>query len=86
MTWDPLDIPEITGYRVYYSLSESRKRQSDSFIEVGGRETNSATLEGLSRGANYSFSVVGVVMVDGEAAIVGERSPNPTRIVLPPPG
>ena len=28
VTWEPLDIPEITGYRVYYSLSESRKRQS----------------------------------------------------------
>ena len=86
MTWEPLDIPEVTGYRVYYSLSESRKRQSDIFIEVEGRETNSAIVGGLTSGATYSFTVVGVVMVDGEAAIVGERSPNPTRIVLPPPG
>ena len=28
VTWEPLDIPEVTGYRVYYPLSESRKRQS----------------------------------------------------------
>ena len=72
VTWEPLDIPEITGYRVYYSLSESRKRQSDSFIEVGGRETNSAIVGGLTSGATYSFSVVGVARLDGEDDIIGE--------------
>ena len=72
VSWEPLDIPEITGYRVYYSLSESRKRQSGGIIEVEGRETNSTTVRGLRRGATYTFSVVGVARLDGEGPIIGE--------------
>ena len=78
VTWEPLDIPEITGYRVYYSLSESRKRQSDSFKEVEGRETNSATVGGLTSGATYTFSVVGVARLDGDDPIIGEIVPGQT--------
>ena len=85
MTWEPLDIPEVTGYRVYYSLSESRKRQSGSFIEVEGRETNSAIVEGLRSGASYSFTVVGVVRLDGENPIVGVTAPGATHEVVHPP-
>ena len=87
MTWEPLDIPEITGYRVYYSLSESRKRQSSGFKDVEGRETNSATVGGLTSGASYSFSVVGVARLDGEDPIVGVIAPEVTHeVVHPPPG
>ena len=86
VTWEPLDIPEITGYRVYYSLSESRKRQSDIFKEVEGRETNSATVGGLTSGATYSFTVVGVARLDGEDPIVGVIMSGVSHVVRPPCG
>ena len=86
MTWEPLDIPEITGYRVYYSLSESRKRQSGGFVEVEGRETNSAIVGGLTSGATYSFTVVGVARLDGEGPIIGEIVTQVSHEVRTSPG
>ena len=86
VTWEPLDIPEITGYRVYYPLSESRKRQSGGFKDVEGREMSSTIVDGLRSGSTYSFSVVSLASLNGEDPIVGEIMSGVTHVVRPPCG
>ena len=79
VTWDQLDIPEITGFRVYYSQtgnSEIIKEVSDS--------DNSLIIENLLTDVEYQFQVVAVAKLDGEI-IIGERSNVSVLSPTPPP-
>ena len=51
--WDRLDIPELTGYIVYYSQTGN----SEMSTTVSGSD-NSVTFENLLTDAEYQFQVV----------------------------
>ena len=68
VSWDRLDIPEITGYIVYYSQT----RNSEMATTVL-HSKNSVIIENLLTNAEYQFQVVAVAALDGDV-VMGERS------------
>ena len=62
VSWDKLDIPEITGYIVYYS-----QRQTDITEHIFSHE-NSVIIDNLLTDVEYQFEVVAVTELDGEIA------------------
>ena len=71
-----MNVPEITGYRVYYrQLTGEMTGQSDgtNFKDVEGAETSTTEINGLAAGASYYVEVVGVASVGGEP-LEGVRS------------
>ena len=72
VSWDSVDIPEITGYTVYYSQTGNRKRQSEESITVPSSD-NSVVIEGLLNNVEYQFQVVAIAELDGDV-IIGQRS------------
>ena len=65
VSWDDLDIPEITGYNiVYYS-----QRGNIDFMNVS-MSTNSVVISGLMSNVEYQFQVVALA---GSVSF-GERS------------
>ena len=71
-----MNVPEITGYRVYYrQLTGEMTGQSDgtNFKDVERAETSTTEINGLSAGASYYVEVVGVASVGGEP-LEGVRS------------
>ena len=82
VSWDSVDIPEITGYTVYYSQTGNRKRQSEEFVTVPNSD-NSVVIEGLLNNVEYQFQVVAIAELDGDV-IIGQRSLlcNVERIVV----
>ena len=79
VSWDSVDIPEITNYTVYYSQTGDRKRQSEESITVPSSD-KSVVIEGLLNNVEYQFQVVAIAELDGDV-IMGQRS-NVTRIGL----
>ena len=81
VSWDSVDIPEITGYTVYYSQTGNR-RQSEESITVPS-SNNSVVIEGLLNNVEYQFQVVVIAELDGDV-IMGQRSLlcNVERIVV----
>ena len=85
VSWDRLDIPEITRYIVYYSQTGN----GEMVTTVSGSE-NSVTIENLITDFEYQFQVVAVAELDGEV-VMGERSnlsisrPTPPPTTTPPP-
>ena len=85
VSWDRLDIPEITRYIVYYSQTGN----SEMVITVSGSE-NSVTIDNLLTNEVYQFQVVALAELDGEI-IEGERSnvsasrPTAPPATTPPP-
>ena len=73
VSWDSVDIPEITGYTVYYSQTGNRKRQSEESITVPSSD-NSVVIEGLLNNVEYQFQVVAIAELDGGVVIMGQRS------------
>ena len=70
VSWDEIPVDGIT-YRVYYSQTGNRKRQS---TEVSmDSTTNSVDIDGLDSNVEYQFQVVATAIVNGET-IEGERS------------
>ena len=80
VSWDSVDIPEITGYTVYYNQTGNRKRQSEESITVPSSD-NSVVIEGLLNNVEYQFQVVAIAELDGDV-IMGQRSNNMTIIVV----
>ena len=72
VSWDSLNIPEITGYIVYYN-----QKGSTDFINVTV-PTNSAVIDGLMNNVEYQFQVAAIADHDG-AVIIGERSAVATQ-------
>ena len=78
VSWDRFDIPEITGYIVYYSQTmNSEMVPTQHFINVFS-STNFVLLTDLTSGAEYQFEVVAVAELDGDT-VMGERSDNFTE-------
>ena len=73
VSWDPLLLTGIVGYRVYYRpTSGSRKRQSVEQSErVEGAASGSVTITGLQGGVQYQFQVVALA---GSEEAEGPRS------------
>ena len=78
VSWDSVDIPEITGYTVYYT--GNRKRQSEESITVPSSD-NSVVIEGLLNNVEYQLQVVAIAELDGDV-IMGQRYNNMTIIVV----
>ena len=71
VSWDSLDIPEITGYIVYYRETESVSESEES--RTVSSSVNSVLVEELSSGVEYQFQVVAIAEVEG-AVSMGQRS------------
>ena len=78
VSWGSVDIPEITGYTVYYRQTGNRKRQSEESITVPTSD-NSVVIEGLLNNVEYQFQAI--AELDGDV-IMGQRSNNMTIIVV----
>ena len=70
VSWDRLDIPEITRYIIYYSQTGNSEMVASVDVSVS---ENSVTIEDLMSNIQYQFEVVGVAEVEG-ATLMGERS------------
>ena len=79
VSWDRLDIPEITRYIVYYSQTGN----SEMVIRISGSE-NFVTIENLRTNVEYQFQVVAVAELDGEV-VMGVRSNVLIASPTPPP-
>ena len=68
VSWNPLLLTGIVGYRVYYRpTSGSRKRQSvEQSVRVEGATSGSVTITGLQGGMQYQFQVVALGLQGGE--------------------
>ena len=81
VSWDRLDIPEITRYIVYYSQTGN----SEMATTVSNTD-NSVTIENLQTNEEYQFQVVAVAELEGESdAIMGKRSNVSVSRPTPPP-
>ena len=67
VSWNALDIPEITGYIVYYS--QTGNTQSVNVTS----SANSVLIDGLINNVEYQFQVAAIAELNGDVAI-GERS------------
>ncbi len=84
VSWERIDVPGITGYRVYYSGVSGRKRQSEMFVTVPSTQ-NFATITGLMRGVEYQFQVAVTGMLQGQFFEGNRSEPNAmSRISLEP--
>ena len=68
VSWDRLDIPEITRYIVYYSQTGNSE-----MVTTVPHSKNSVTIENLLTDVEYQFQVVAVAELDGDV-VTGERS------------
>ena len=80
VSWDSVDIPEITGYTVYYSQTGNKKRQSEESITVPSSD-NSVVIEGLLNNVEYQFQVVAIAELDGDV-IMGQRTTRKVTVKL----
>ena len=76
---DRLDIPEITGYKVYYSQTGNSE-----MVNTLPSSENSLIIENLLTDMEYQFQVVAVVELDGDV-VMGERSNVSIARPTPPP-
>ena len=74
VSWDLLDIPEITSYIVYYSRTGNTQLMNVITF------TNSVMIDGLMNGVEYQFQVAVIANLAGEV-IVGERSMLNSRFI-----
>ena len=78
VSWDRLDLTEITGYILYYSQTgNSEMVPTQHFINVAS-STNFIFLTDLTSNVEYQFEVVAVAELDGDV-VVGERSNKYTK-------
>ena len=71
VSWDEIPVDGVM-YRVYYSQTGNRKRQSEESITVPS-SNNSVVIEGLLNNVEYQFQVVAIAELDGDV-IMGQRS------------
>ena len=87
VSWDRLDIPEITGYIVYYSQTGNSEMVTTTYTEQSitvSNSTNFVVVPSLVNSAEYQFEVVAVAELNGEGT-VGQRSATITARVVAPP-
>ena len=77
VSWDSLDIPEITGYIVYYSQTGNTQTRNVT------TSTNSVVIDGLMNNVEYQFQVAAIAEQDGDL-ILGERSTLINMVAITP--
>ena len=83
VSWDVINLPGISGYIVYYSLTGNRKRQAEQSVDVPGSSATTVLIEDLVNGAEYQFTVVALANLNG-VNISGSRAmPIVVPIMLP---
>ena len=83
VSWDRLDIPEITGYIVYYRQignSELEVSIAELSVNISSSDT-SVTIDNLISDMQYQFEVVAVAELNGDV-VIGQRSPTSSTILL----
>ena len=81
VSWDRLDIPEITGYIVYYSLTESSEEEQSDNVPSS---QNSVIIDNLMNNVEYQFDVVAVAELDGDE-VMGFRNRSQGALLTIPP-
>ena len=82
VTWDRLDIPEITGYIVYYSQTRNSEMVNiERSVSVQSSQ-NSVTIYNLLTDVEYQFQMVALAELEGEKT-TGQRSAR-IMTTLPP--
>ena len=86
VSWDRLDIPEITGYIVYYiQTGNSEMVTIETSVTVIGSEETFVVIDHLRSGVEYQFQVVAVAELDGDV-VMGEKSAMSIKqIIIPTP-
>ena len=80
--WDRLDIPEITGYIVYYSQTgNSEMETTEQSVNISNSDTF-VIIDNLIGLTLYQFEVVAVAELNGDA-VIGQRSHISSIIGLP---
>ena len=69
VSWDRIDITEITSYTVYYNGS----RRNEQSITVASSQ-KSLMIDSLSSDVDYQFQVAAVALLYGDVRVMGERS------------
>ena len=78
VSWDRIDLPEITGYTVYYSQTGNRRRSGEESVTVPS-SARSVVIGSLESNVHYQFQVVAIIQLTG-TPVLSERSD--TVIVL----
>ena len=76
VSWDKLDVQEITHYIIYYRQIAKRKRQVETTVQVPAT-ANSVVISNLTSSGHYVFEVEARLVI-GEAIFVGPRSDRNT--------
>ena len=71
VSWDRIDIMEITNYTVYYSTTGSRRNEQS--ITVASSQ-NSVMIDDLLSDVDYQFQVAAVALLYGDVRVKGQRS------------
>ena len=79
VSWELLDIPEITGYIVYYS--QTGNSGNDTTVNFPS-STSSVVITDLTSSTEYQFEVVAVAELDGEV-VMGKREEESKERVTP---
>ena len=70
VSWDRIDITEITNYTVYYSATGSRRNEQS--ITVSSFQ-NSVMIDDLLSNVEYQFQVAAVALLYGNVRVKGQR-------------
>jgi hypothetical protein len=67
VSWNAFNsLPEITGYRVYYSQIRSRMRQAGEVsMDITDPSQDFAVIDNLESSVQYQFQVVAIAMLGG---------------------
>jgi hypothetical protein len=67
VSWSALNhLPEVTGYRVYYSQIGSRKRQAGEMsVDITDPSQGFVIIDNLESSVQYQFQVVAIAMLGG---------------------
>ena len=81
VSWDEVDIPDVTGYIVYYNYVDSETTTNEQSVNIPSSDT-SVIIDNLISDVQYQFKVAAVADVDGDV-VIGQRSPTLSTLVLP---
>ena len=73
VSWDRIDIMEITNYTVYYSATGNEQS-----VTVPSSQ-NSVVVDDLLSDVDYQFQVAAVALLYGDVRVMGQRSELPLR-------
>ena len=71
VSWDRIDIMEITSYTVYYNATGSRRNEQSIIV---ASSQNSLVIGNLMSNVEYKFQVVAVALLYGDVRVMGQRS------------